>query len=174
MSVLGKTNMELNQTKALAPQAGVKALTAKNRAFLQHLAAGRPTLEAYSLAGYKGESHAAYQLRSDLKSHLALLLEQGGFSREQLGVEINKLNALPLDENLKNVNFKQKLDILRLMDKALPKVIEGGSKPKVTPFIIGINKPESVTIHEAHSQVADSVGRTDGQDAGVPPVRDMA
>lgn len=126
---------------------GDKVLTRKNKVFLFHLAAGRPTLEAYNLAGYRGEPHAAYQLRSDLKTQLQTLLEQGGFTREQLGIEINRLNQIPLAEDLKNVNFKQKLDLLRLMDKALPKAIDG-ARPKVTPFIIGINKPESVTINE--------------------------
>jgi len=133
----------------------VKPLTAKNRAFLQHLADGRPTLEAYSLAGYNGEPHAAYQLRSDLKAHLQYLLENGGFNREQLGAEIKRLNELPLDPNIRNVNFKQKLDILRLMEKALPKLMASEGKPKITPFIIGINNPESVTIHEAEPPVAE-------------------
>lgn len=122
-----------------------RALTPKNKAFLQHLAAGRPTLEAYRLAGYQGDDHAAYQLRSDLKQQLGQLLEEGGFSREQLGAEINKLNAIPLDPAIKNVNFKQKLDVLRLMEKALPKGIEVG-KPKITPFILAINKPEQVVL----------------------------
>lgn len=123
-----------------------RPLTVKNKAFLQHLAAGRPTLEAYHLAGYKGNNHAAYQLRSDLKQQLALLLEQGGFNREQLAVEINKLNELPLDPSIKNVNFKQKMDILRLMDKALPKPMQQGDRPKITPFVVAINKPEQVVL----------------------------
>lgn len=148
-----------NDLKAqLIPQVGkrpdqqVKALTTKNKAFLQHLADGRPTLEAYKLAGYKGEAHAAYQLRSDLKAHLALLLENGGWSRETLASEVKKLNELPLDPNITNVNFKQKLDILRLMDKALPKEISKADKPKITPFVIGINNAESVTINEPEAE----------------------
>jgi hypothetical protein len=103
-------------------------------------------LEAYRLAGYQGDDHAAYQLRSDLKMQLAQLLEEGGFSREQLGAEINRLNALPLDPSIKNVNFKQKLDLLRLMEKATAKTIPNGSKPAITPFIVAINKPEQVVL----------------------------
>lgn len=121
-----------------------RQLTAKNRAFLQHLASGRPTIEAYHLAGYKGEVHAAYQLRSDLKQQLALLLEQGGFSREQLGIEINRLNELPLDPTIKNVNFKQKLDILRLMERATTKTLIAGDRPKITPFVVSTK----VTVHD--------------------------
>lgn len=143
-----------------------RQLTAKNKQFLQHLASGRPTLEAYRLAGYTGDNHAAYQLRSDLKQQLAFLLEQGGFSREQLGVEINRLNELPLDPDIKNVNFRQKLDILRLMEKATAKSQIQGEKPKVTPFLIAINKPGSVVVNEdskdMHARMDDAVERTDG------------
>lgn len=163
-----------NQDNRLIPMSNekrppnkVKPLTAKNRAFLQHLADGRPTLESYRLAGYQGESHAAYQLRSDLKTHLQYLLENGGFNREQLGAEIKRLNELPLDPGIRNVNFRQKLDILRLMEKALPKLQATEAKPTITPFIIGINNPESVVIHEAPTQLDSSVGRTDGEDDGV-------
>lgn len=134
------------QNSLVSPKVAPKPLTAKNKAFLQHLASGRPTLEAYNLAGYKGNNHAAYQLRSDLKQQLAVLLEQGGFSREQLAVEVNRLNELPLDPSIKNVNFKQKLDVLRLMEKALPKPMAQGDRPKITPFIVAINKPLNVTL----------------------------
>lgn len=138
-----------------ALQTGSKAprpLTPKNRAFLQHLAAGRPTLEAYALAGYKGEPHAAYQLRSDLKEHLQMLLEQGGWSREQIAVEANKLMALPLDPSVQNVNFKQKLDLLKFMDKALSAGKGGNEKPRITPVVIGINRPTQVTISESNEK----------------------
>lgn len=146
-----------NRLPAPIPQkAGARPLTAKNKAFLQHLANGRPTLEAYKLAGYKGDAHAAYQLRSDLRTHLANLLEMGGWSRESLASEVQKLNEIPLDPTIKNVNFKQKLDILRLMDKALPKEIALNDKPKISPFIIGINNPGSVEIHEAGSAESDA------------------
>ena len=136
----------LEQNSLVSAKKPARALTPKNKAFLQHLASGRPTLEAYSLAGYKGEPHAAYQLRSDLKVQLGALLEQGGFSREQLAVEVNRLNELPLDPSVKNVNFKQKLDLLRLMEKAVPKPVSMGDKPKITPFIVAINKPQQVVL----------------------------
>ena len=128
-----------------------RELTAKNKAFLQHLAAGRPTLEAYKLAGYQGEPHAAYELRYQLKAHLATLLEQGGFSRETVAIEVNKLKALPLSEEIKNVNFKQKLDLLRFMDKALPKEIEG-SKPPITPFKLNLNFNAPVSVGDSEKE----------------------
>ncbi len=128
-----------------------RQLTEKNKSFLRHLAEGKPTLEAYRLAGYKGEAHASYQLRSDLKDHLAQLLEQGGFSRNQLALEINRLNELPLDPNVKNVNFKQKLDVLRLMEKALPKPME--SKPVITPF--RLNLKAGAEIESIEGEIVD-------------------
>ena len=144
--------------KSLAPASPKpRELTAKNKSFIRHLADGRPTLEAYKLAGYKGDAHAAYQLRSELKVHLGQLLEAGGWSREQLASEVRRLNELPLDPSIKNVNFKQKLDVLRLMDKALPKEMPKGEKPKISPFIIGINNPASVEIHEAAEEKDDSL-----------------
>ena len=153
-----------------------RALTSKNKAFLQHLASGRPTIEAYHLAGYHGDNHAAYQLRSELKVHLAALLEQGGFSREQLSLEINRLNELPLDPTIRNVNFRQKMDVLRLMDKALPKPMAQGDKPRITPFIVAINKPDQVTVYDSskdvQARVDDSMARGDGPDGSVPTVEE--
>lgn len=149
------------QSKEIVPSKKAKEakpLTAKNKAFLQHLAAGRQTLEAYKLAGYNGEPHAAYQLRSELKQHLTVLLEQGGFSREQLAVEVNRLNELPLDPSIKNVNFKQKLDILRLMEKALPKPVSG-PKVEITPFIL-INKASKADVKAEDAIEAEIVEPT--------------
>lgn len=146
--------LQAKETKAKAP----RGLSVKAKSFLRHLAAGRPTLEAYKLAGYSGEPHAAYQLRCDLKAHLAAMLESGGFSRESLAAEINKLNALPLDPSLQNVNFRQKLDILRLMDKALPKQIEA-NKSKITPFKLSFSgeapKLESIEGEVVNEEPSD-------------------
>ena len=139
-----------SESKALAKKDAPRPLTPKNRSFLQHLANGRPTIESYKLAGYKGEAHAAYQLRSDLKEHLQLLLEQGGWSREQLALETNRLMALPLNPDIQNVNFKQKLDLLRFMDKALTPNKADTKAVKITPIVIAINKPTEVVIKEAN------------------------
>lgn len=156
---------QVEPEKALeAPKKGPRPLTPKNKAFLQHLAAGRPTLEAYSLAGYKGEAHAAYQLRSDLKEHLQGLLEQGGWSREQIAVESNRLLALPLDPSVQNVNFKQKLDLLKFMDKALSAGKVGEAKPRITPvhFTFGGSKPTVEAIDaEVVSEATDTSNKGD-------------
>ena len=142
--------MDSQQDKSLVAKPP-RALTAKNKSFLQHLANGRPTLEAYKLAGYNGEPHAAYELRYQLKHHLALLLEQGGFSRETIAVEVNKLMALPLADEIKNVNFRQKLDLLKFMNAALPKQVEG-IKPQITPFKLNLNLNGPVSIEKPKEQ----------------------
>lgn len=159
----------MEEIKSLAKTNEPKPLTSKNRSFLNHLAAGRPTLEAYALAGYKGEAHAAYQLRSELKAHLAVLLEQGGFSRETLAVEVNRLNQLPLDPAITNVNFKQKMDVLRLMDKALPKPNDKGLHVEITPFVLfGIrNEGPKVEVRQADAIEAEIVEPTPSSEGQV-------
>jgi hypothetical protein len=159
----------VEESKQLAKTNEVVKLTLKNKAFLQHLAAGRPTLEAYALAGYKGEPHAAYQLRSELRQHLAILLEQGGFSRESLAVEVNRLNSIPLDPMIQNVNFKQKMDILRLMDKALPKLLDANTKVSITPFVVfGMRKEgakvEKTDIVAIDAEIVEPAPKSEGQD----------
>jgi hypothetical protein len=146
----------MEQSKEITSAPKNKALTARSQSFLNHLAAGRPTLEAYSLAGYKGNAHAAYQLRSDLKQHLARLLEDGGFSREHLALEINKLNTMPLDPSIKNVNFKQKLDVLRLMEKALPKPASTMSGKQITPVRLNFLTTEPVKIESVETTAEES------------------
>jgi len=150
--------MELQPVKAsdVKETKKVKALTARSKSFLNHLAAGRPTLEAYALAGYKGDAHAAYQLRSDLKQHLARLLEEGGFSREHLALEITKLNTMPLDPSIQNVNFKQKLDVLRLMEKALPKPASTTSGKPITPVRLNFHTTELPKLESIETTAEES------------------
>jgi hypothetical protein len=149
------TSDSKNNTLVNATPSKVRALTPRAKAFLQHIADGRPTLEAYKLAGYKGENHAAYQLRCELKQHLATLLEQGGFSREQLAVEMNRLNTLPLDPAIKNVNFKQKMDVLRLMEKALPKSLTPSEKPNITPVRLTFHSPNEPKLKSIDAEVVN-------------------
>lgn len=106
-------------------------LTKRNKSFLMHLANGRPTLEAYKLAGFKGEPHAAYELRSKLRSVLGSMLEARGIDRQDLMIQAKQLADLPLDPQISSVTIKQKVDILRLYDKILAGVDE--AKPVISP-----------------------------------------
>ncbi len=118
-----------------AKETKVKQLTEQNLTFLDNLKAGMPTLEAYYKAGYQGKPHSAYQLRSYLKDELFKVLEAEGFSREGLMIEVNKLNALPLDASIKSVSVKDKLDILKLQVKLIPNQ-QTNARPQITAFVI--------------------------------------
>lgn len=97
-------------------------ITPRNRVFLEYLSSGLSTFDAYRKAGYKGNYHAAYELKSQLKSALLMVLEAKGFSREGLAAEILKLNQLPLnDMYASGINLDQKLKILKLLNASLPK-----------------------------------------------------
>src|SRR5216684_5765687 len=76
-----QTTVLPSPSKALRlPKQGPK-LTMRNRSFLEHLLAGKTTVEAYRLAGYTGKSDAPYQLRLRLKEELKQALEGEGFDR---------------------------------------------------------------------------------------------
>jgi hypothetical protein len=123
---------------------GPKDLSRKARAFLELLVAGKSTLEAYELAGYTGEKHAAYQLRSDLRFHLVQMLEAHGVSREDTKIQLMELLKLPVSE--RTVSVGTKLKLLKFLDKLTEPQREGGA---ITPFLVNIAEPKSVTINEA-------------------------
>lgn len=119
-------------------------LSLKQRCFLEHLCAGKSTLEAYKLAGYKGKAKSAYQLRYELKGQLIELLEAEGVSRDGIMVEVKKLMDIPVAQQM--VNVDQKVKILRFLATLIPE--EAKAKPKITPFVIAINNAENVKIDD--------------------------
>ena len=121
----------------------VKQLTPKNRLFLMLLSEGKSTIEAYRAAGYKGEDHAAYELRSYLKEELLKILEGKGISREGLLMEYARMKDLPLNQD--TINVREKMDILAKMSKLLPSA-DADSKPKITAFIIKPAEPKQEPI----------------------------
>jgi hypothetical protein len=133
------------ENKAILPVVKKQpALTKRNKSFLMHLANGRPTLEAYKLAGFKGEPHAAYELRSKLRSVLGHMLEARGIDRQDLMIQAKQLADLPLDPQIQSVTIKQKVDILRLYDKILAGVDE--AKPVISPVNFNFG---DVTLEQA-------------------------
>lgn len=113
-----------------------KNLTDKNILFLHWLRQGKPTTEAYTMAGYQGTAHAAYELRSYLKNELASMLNGEGLgTREGVLLKLKKLQDLPLAQTMLSV--KEALEILKLEAKLQPKN-EREEKPKITPIIINI------------------------------------
>lgn len=130
------------------------SLTPKNRLFLELLADGKPVAVAYKEAGYKGSYHAAYELKSQLKSELVKVLEAKGFSREGLAGEILKLNQLPLADVYKQgINLNQKLSILKLLNSALPKPSE--SKVGSVTVLNFDRTPEGKTVIKSEAIEAE-------------------
>ena len=120
----------------------------KTQVFMELILAGKTTQEAYNLAGYKGQKNAAYVLRCKLRDLLEERLLGNGISREGAKLELQKLLALPLDKRYETmgVSVKERLQMLKFLDKITEK--EEGRKPAITPFLVNIQDPKSVTIHE--------------------------
>lgn len=126
-------------------------LTPKNRVFLDLLSQGKSTLEAYKLAGYQGEDHAAYELKSKLSKDFEAYLTAKGLSRGDLMLAVKGLIDLPVA----NRNYKSLKDHMKLLGmwmKMLPQ--ESTNKPNITAFVINNHnavKP-SPTANVAGSQ----------------------
>jgi hypothetical protein len=134
------------ETKKTGRPAG--KLGKRTQVFMELILAGHSTLDAYSLAGYKGQKNAAYVLRSQLKDRIEERLLNDGVSREGAKLQLQELLNLPLDPNIKTrgVSIKEKIMILKFLDKVTEK--EEGRKPSITPFNLTIQDPKSVTINE--------------------------
>lgn len=119
---------------------GRKALSARNKVFLDKLADGTPIVDAYRLAGYTGSPHTAYELKRQLRQELRDVLEARGYSLEGVAAEILNLSRLPVDMTKypTGIPLSQKIAILRLFAQTL----QHESAPKqqaqqnVTAFII--------------------------------------
>lgn len=137
-----------------------RELTAKNRLFLSLLAEGKKTLEAYKLAGYKGNDHAAYQLRSDLKEELIKTLQGQGIDRAGLMLDVRKLIALPSNAEVSGIiDAKIKLSALNLLFKMVESQTPSKEdKPRITAFIVnnGPSKQPSEVIDVTPSSQEDS------------------
>jgi hypothetical protein len=135
----------LDTTLKDANETTFRELTVKNRVFLNHLVEGKKTLEAYRLSGYKGNEHAAYQLRSDLKDELVKALEAQGIDRAGLMLGVEQLMRLPVKDV--EISVKTKIDLLKLLAKMLPEV-NSSVKPTITKFVINtqINTQEPSNV----------------------------
>lgn len=126
-------------------------LTPKNRVFLELLSQGKSTLEAYKLAGYQGEDHAAYELKSKLSKDFESYLTAKGLSRADLMLAVKGLIDLPV-ANYEHKTLKDQMKLLTMWLKMLPQ--ESNNKPSITAFVINNHnavKP-SPTANEASSQ----------------------
>lgn len=114
-----------------------RKLTDRNVLFLHYLKLGKGTVEAYEAAGYNGNAHSAYELRSYLKNEIAKMIAGEGFgTREGILLKLKKLQEIPVNQPVLSV--KEALEILKLEAKMQPKENKE-SKPTITPIVININ-----------------------------------
>jgi hypothetical protein len=136
-------------------------LTKQARCFLELLVSGKSTIEAYALAGYKGQTtQCAYNLRYQLRDQLYEMMEKMGLDRSGVLLEMKKLMDLPVAQQV--VNVDQKMQMLKFLSKLQgEKEIE---RPKITPFLINVNNAESVNISKPEERIeANSPLPSNGQ-----------
>lgn len=134
-------------------------LTPRNRVFLEQLSQGKSTLEAYKLAGYIGEDHAAYELKSKLSKDFEAYLTAKGLSRADLMLAVKDLINLPVI-NGQYKTLKDHMKLLTMWLKMLP--AESNGKPNITAFVINNHnavKPTS-SAREADNVVETTVEET--------------
>jgi hypothetical protein len=128
-----------------------KALSARNRVFLDKLSDGINVVDAYRLAGYKGNSnHAAYELRRQLKQELRDVLEAKGFTMEGVASEILALSKLPVNPTqIKDgISLNQKIQILKLFSQTLQNQLpKGPTQQNVTAFIVNRGSDKRALVH---------------------------
>lgn len=148
-------NHQQMPTVPLPPDYGKRSgrkpgLTKQARCFLELLVSGKSTIEAYSLAGYKGQTtQCAYNLRYQLRDQLYEMMEKMGLDKSGVLLEMKKLMDLPVAQQV--VNVDQKLQMLKFLSKLQgEKELES---PKITPFMINVTNAENVQV----AQVAQDV-----------------
>lgn len=138
------------EEKKIQSSIGRKALNAKNQKFLDKLADGIPTVDAYRLAGYTGSNHTAYELKRQLKQELREVLEARGYTMEGVATEILSLAKLPVDMTKypNGIPLSQKIQVLKLFAQTLkdesPRT--QGQQPHVTAFIINRGPGQSPKV----------------------------
>lgn len=126
-------SIQSNAPQELVAKSLETKLTPKNRVFLELLSQGKSTLEAYRLAGYQGEDHAAYELKSKLSKDFEAYLTAKGLSRGDLMLAVKELIDLPVI-NPGYKTMKDQMKLLTMWLKMLP--VESNSKPSITAFVI--------------------------------------
>lgn len=129
-------------------------LTPKNRVFLELLSQGVDTVTAHKQAGYEGDSHAAYELKSKLSKDFEAYLTAKGMSRADLMLAVKGLIDQPI-AGLQIKTMKDHMKLLGMWLKMLPQ--EGTSKPSITAFVINNhNAPKGISPASTASNVVDA------------------
>jgi hypothetical protein len=91
------------------------SLTPRNALFVRFLLDGQSTVDAYRKSGYKGNPHAAYELRSKLRGYLRQGAAVRGVSADGIALDLVALDALPLKQA--DVSVREKLAIIAAKQK---------------------------------------------------------
>ncbi len=139
----------------------VRKATDKNRLFVRLILEGKQTVVAHKLAGYKGDPHAAYELRGKLRALLAHEAEARGISLDGLKADAAALNVLPVAAT--SVSVREKLAIMAETRKIV-ELSGGGAKNAVINALViergpvvdaeRVNEPEP----EAHADNGERGG----------------
>ncbi len=153
------------------------AYTQKNLMFVRLILEGKQTTVAHKLAGYKGDPHAAYELRGKLRALLSQEAEKRGMSLEGLKADAAALDSLPLAQE--SVNVREKLAIMAEKRKII-ELSGGGVKnavinalviergPVVEAEKVDEQKPEASANHGDRGGSLGEAGQAVGEPS-VPP-----
>ena len=135
---------------------GRKALSPRNRVFLDKISDGVNAVDAYRLAGYTGSPHTAYELKRQLKQELRAVLEAKGYSMEGVAAEILSLAKLPVDmgPHKNGIPLSQKIQILKLFAQTVKDDAPRGAQQNVTAFIINRAGPAPDVIDTTGTRLA--------------------
>ena len=138
----------------------LEALNPKQRLFLSLIMEGNKTVEAYNKAGYKGDEHAAYTLKTRLNKALHALAEARGMTRADLMVQVQHIMELPLirvdsqgkAQAAEGITVDQWIKLAHLKEKIVP---DSKVRPNITAVQINFgedNKSATIEIPQAPNQ----------------------
>lgn len=128
----------------------MEALNPKQRLFINLIMEGRKTLDAYKMAGYEGDDHAAYTMRTRLNKALGQLAEARGMTRADLMHQVANMMELPLIRvdgrgqvhNAEGITVDQFIKLAHLKEKI---VLDRKERPQITAIQINLGDEENKT-----------------------------
>lgn len=130
----------------------LETLNPKQRLFLSLIMEGNKTVEAYIKAGYRGDEHAAYTLKTRLNKALHALAEARGMTRADLMVQVQHIMELPLirvdssgnSQPADGITVDQWIKLAHLKEKIVP---DSKVRPAITAIQINFDdKKECVSV----------------------------
>lgn len=161
---LSQDGEKISETGAVSPQKEIEAaapigdsrsileaLNPKQRLFLSLIMEGNKTVEAYVKAGYKGDEHAAYTLKTRLNKALHALAEARGMTRADLMVQVQHIMELPLirvdsqghSQPADGITVDQWIKLAHLKEKIVP---DAKPRPSITAVQINFGDDKKAEV----------------------------